>query len=174
MVLGSLKGAPSEAFQGTDEEAKAEEDSDFLCIAGTWGALETRVCAWVPGLSLPQPKLSCTRTLVSVGDCGHLWNCRSGSCCIPLPPLSFPCPDQNHCSLRRARPGLCSQAKPSLSSHCSHQPCPWHVTRYSLSPQSCPAATSPPCPGHLCSSPTACPLHASHDPHREAPPSSPT
>lgn len=68
MVLGSLKGAPSEAFQGTDEEAKAEEDSDFLCIAGTWGALETGVCAWVPGLSLPQPRLSCTRTLVSASE----------------------------------------------------------------------------------------------------------
>lgn len=46
-------------------KSKLREGGDLLCTAGAWGVAGNRgACAWVPGLSLSQPRLSCTSTLV--------------------------------------------------------------------------------------------------------------
>lgn len=79
VVLGSLNSGSQKLPKA---QTKAKEGSDSLCGVGTRGAAGNRgACSWVPGLSLPQPRLPCTRTLVSAEHWGHPWSCRPGSCC---------------------------------------------------------------------------------------------
>lgn len=79
VVLGSLNSGSQKLPKA---QTKAKEGSDSLCTVGTRGAAGNRgVCSWVPGLSLPHPRLPCTRTLVSAEHWGHPWSCRPGSCC---------------------------------------------------------------------------------------------